>query len=44
MALVDEIEEVNAGRLGYLVELAHIRQISVDELMQRLEIRPITYG
>lgn len=44
MALVDEIEEVNAGRLGYLVELAHIRQISVDELMRRLEIRPITYG
>jgi transcription initiation factor IIF auxiliary subunit len=44
MALVDEIEEVNARRMGYLVELAHIRQISVDELMQRLEIRPITYG
>ena len=43
MALVDEIEEVNARRLGYLVELAHIRQISADELMQRLEIRPITY-
>ena len=44
MALVDEIEAVNATRMGYLVELAHIRQISVDELMQRLEISPITYG
>jgi hypothetical protein len=44
LALVDEIEALNARRMGYLVELAHIRQISVDELMRRLEIRPITYG
>lgn len=44
MALVDEIEVLNARRLGYLVELAHIRQISTEELMRRLEIKPITYG
>ena len=43
-ALVDEIEVLNAGRLGFLVELANIRQISTEELMRRMEIKPITYG
>ena len=43
-ALVDEIEVLNAMRLGFLVELANIRQISTEELMRRMEIKPITYG
>ncbi|MFO7631722.1 MAG: hypothetical protein R6W76_04230 [Caldilinea sp.] len=44
MTLVDEIELLNARRLGYLVELANIRQISVDELMASLQIKSLTYG
>jgi hypothetical protein len=44
MTLVDEIELLNARRLGYLVELANIRQISVDELMASLQLKPFTYG
>jgi hypothetical protein len=44
MTLVDEIELLNARRLGYLVELANIRQISVDELMASLQLKPLTYG
>ena len=44
MALVDEIELLNARRLGYLVELANIRQVSLDDLMASLQIKPLTYG
>jgi len=44
MQLVDEIETLNARRLGYLAELANIRQIPVDELMNRLGIEALTYG
>lgn len=44
MTLVDEIELLNARRLGHLVELANIRQISVDELMANLQIKPLSYG
>lgn len=44
MTLVDEIELLNARRLGYLVELANIRQISVNELMASLQIKSLTYG
>ena len=44
MALVDEIEVLNARRLGYLVELANIRQTSLEELMRRLGVKAISYG
>ncbi len=44
MALVDEIEQLNAERLRYLVQLAHLRSMSLDELMQTLEIEPLSYG
>ncbi len=44
MTLVDEVELLNAQRLACLVELANIRQISVDELMTNLQIKPLSYG
>ena len=44
MAVVEEIELLNARRLGYLVELANIRQVSLDDLMASLQIKPLTYG
>ena len=43
-ALVDEIELVNARRLSFLAELAQINEVSIEEMMQRLDIQPITYG
>ena len=44
MTLVDELEMLNARRLGYLVDLAHIRHVSLDELMATLQLKPLTYG
>ena len=44
MTLVDEIELINAKRLGYLAELATIRQTTPEELMRRLGVNAITYG
>jgi hypothetical protein len=43
MTLVDEIELLNAQRMGYLVELANTRCVSMDELIQRLEFKPLAY-
>lgn len=38
--LTDEIEIANAERLGYLIELASVRGVSVQELMKSLGIQP----
>jgi len=43
MKLVDEIELRNAKRIGYLTRLASLRQLSLDDLMQRLELGPLAY-
>lgn len=43
MKLVDEIELHNAKRIGYLTRLASLRQLSLDDLMQRLELGPLAY-
>lgn len=43
-ALVDEIEQLNAERLGHLVQLAQLRGVPLDDLMQTLEIEPLSYG
>ncbi len=43
MQLVDEIELLNAKRMGYLAELAALRQISLAELMEQLELKPLSY-
>lgn len=44
MALVDEIELLNAQQLGQLVELANIRRVSLDELMQHLAVQPVSFS
>jgi hypothetical protein len=40
LQLIEEIELADAERLKHLIELAAIRNISVDTLMRQLEIRP----
>ncbi len=37
LALIDEVEEADAVRLSYLLELAQLRQVSLDELLLTLE-------
>jgi hypothetical protein len=43
-ALIDEIEELNARRTGYILQLANLREVSLNELMQLLELKPLSYG
>lgn len=42
-ALIDEIEIKNTQRVSYLVDLAELRQTTLDELMAVLEIAPFAY-
>jgi hypothetical protein len=41
--LVDEIEQLNALRMGYLVELAQLRGVTLEQLMAKLEVGPLRY-
>lgn len=41
--IIDEIEIKNAQRVGYLVDLAELRQTTLDELMAALEVAPFAY-
>jgi hypothetical protein len=43
-ALIDEIEELNARRIGYILQLANLREVSLNELMHSLELKPLSYG
>ncbi|MEW6125569.1 MAG: STAS/SEC14 domain-containing protein [Acidobacteriota bacterium] len=43
LPLVKEQEQLNVRRLEALIKLAQIRQVSVDELMDSLGIRPPAY-
>lgn len=40
IALSDQIEEANARRIEHLAELARLRNTSLEDLMQQLEIKP----
>jgi hypothetical protein len=40
IALNDEIEEYGAWRIGYLAELARLRQTTLDDVMRTLGIGP----
>lgn len=40
----DKIEIANARRMAYLIELASLREVSLDDLMQQLGIKPAAYG
>ncbi|MCW5850462.1 MAG: STAS/SEC14 domain-containing protein [Anaerolineae bacterium] len=44
LTLSDQVEEYNAQRIGYLVELARLRGVSLDKLMSDLGIHPINHG
>jgi hypothetical protein len=37
---IDKIENKNAQRLEYLIELAHLRNLSLDALMNQLNLMP----
>jgi uncharacterized protein (DUF1778 family) len=38
--LSNEIEEANAKRLQYLIELAQLRNVSLEQLMDDLDLKP----
>jgi hypothetical protein len=44
LALITRIEEADAERLKHLVELAQLRGVSLDALMDQLGIHPPTYA
>ena len=44
IALSDHIEEVHARRLGYLAELARLRGVSLESLIEELGIRATSNG
>ena len=43
IVLSDQMEEMNAQRLGYVVQLARLQQMSVDALMDDLGIKSPLY-
>jgi hypothetical protein len=43
IALSDQIEEANARRIGLLIELARLRQTSLEALMEQLGIKAPDY-
>ncbi len=40
--LTDESERLNVERIKHLLELAHLRSITLDEVMEQLAIKPAT--
>ncbi len=44
LGLIDQVEQADAQRLQYLIELAQIRELSLDELMGQLGIQPPEYA
>jgi hypothetical protein len=41
LILLEKTEKLNASRIKYLASLARLRNVSVRELMNQLNIRPI---
>ena len=44
LQLIDIVENQNVERMKYLIELAKIREISLEQLMENLKIVPPTYA
>ena len=44
LGLTDQIELLEAERMGHLIELAQIRRIPLDELMNQLGLQPPFYA
>ncbi len=43
MTLVNQIELLNAKRIEYLAQLASLRKTTLSELMDDLELKPLSY-
>lgn len=43
ISLSDQIEKANARRIGYLIELAQLRQVSLETVMEQLGIQAPRY-
>jgi hypothetical protein len=44
LGLIEQVKQADAERLRNLVELAQLRQLSLDELMEQLGLRRATYA
>ena len=44
LRLTDQVENLEARRIEYLAELAHLCQTSLTKLMENLDIRPPAYA
>lgn len=44
ISITNDVEEANAKRLQYLIELAQLRSVSLDELMEELDLRPARHA
>ena len=44
LGLIEQVEQFDAERLRHLIELAQLRQLSLDELMDQLGIRRPNYA
>ena len=42
--LTDQVEWYDAERLEHLIELAHVRGVTLDEVIKQLGIKPIPHG
>ncbi|MEJ7710032.1 MAG: hypothetical protein WKF84_09265 [Pyrinomonadaceae bacterium] len=43
LRLTDQVETLEAERLGRLIELAKLRQVSLDEVMRQLGLEPLPH-
>jgi hypothetical protein len=44
LRLVDQIEELQTKRVKWMIQLAQLRKISVDELMKQIGVQTPTHG
>jgi hypothetical protein len=44
LQLTDQVESLEAERMGHLIELAQVRHVSLDELLVQLGLQPLTYA
>jgi hypothetical protein len=44
LGLTDQVELLEADRMGHLIELAQLRQIPLEALMKQLGLQPLFYA
>jgi hypothetical protein len=44
LRLTDQVELLEAERMKHLIELAQLRQVTLDELMGQLGLQPLSYA